>query len=47
MPSFVTEDAVPGGGGKAVTVTIALADFVLSAELVAVTLKLPAVFPAV
>ena len=47
MPSLVIADAVPGGGGVAVTVTAALAFFVLSATLVAVTVKLPATFPAV
>jgi hypothetical protein len=48
MPSFVIEDAVPGGGGGgvAVTVTAALADFELSARLVAVTLYVPGTFPA-
>jgi len=36
MPSFVIEDAVPGGG-DAVTVTLACADVEPSAALVAVT----------
>lgn len=50
MPSFVIEDAVPAGGGGtavAVTVTVAVAYFELSAALVAVTLKFPALDPAV
>jgi len=46
MPSFLIEDAVPGGGA-AVTVTLAWADFELSATLVAVTVALPALLPAV
>jgi len=48
MPSFVIEVAVPAGGGGAGTVTVtgALADLVESATLVAVTVKLPAAFPA-
>jgi len=45
MPSLVIEDAVPGGG-ETVTVTFALADFELSATLVAVTVALPAMLPA-
>jgi hypothetical protein len=40
------EEAVPGGGAGAVIVTDACADFVLSATLVAVTVKFPAVVPA-
>ena len=40
------DEAVPGGGAGAVTVTEDCADFVVSAALVAVTAKLPAVFPA-
>jgi hypothetical protein len=47
MPSLVIEEAVPSGAGGAVTVIVALADFELSATLVAVTLKAPAALPAV
>jgi hypothetical protein len=46
MPSFVTEDAIPGVPGL-VTFTVALADFEGSATLVARTLKFPTVLPAV
>ncbi len=44
IPSFVMEVVVPVDG--AVIVTLACADFVLSATLVAVTVKFPATFPA-
>jgi hypothetical protein len=49
MPSFVTEVALPDGPGAegAVSVTGAVADFELSAMLVAVTEKEPVVAPAV
>ena len=43
---MVMDEAVPGGGAGAATVTEDCADFVVSATLVAVTAKLPAAFPA-
>ena len=43
---MVMDEAVPGGGAGAVTATEDCADFVMSATLVAVTVKLPAAFPA-
>lgn len=43
----IETDTVAGGGGVAVTVIAACALFVLSAELVAVTVKFPAPEPAV
>jgi hypothetical protein len=47
MPSLVMEVAVPGGVGADVMVTTALELLEVSAMLVAVTLKVPGVFPAV
>lgn len=43
---MVMEAAVPGGGAGAVTATDACADLVVSAALVAVTVKFPSVLPA-
>jgi hypothetical protein len=52
VPAAATDAAVglidtATPGALAVTVTAALADFEVSATLVAVTVKFPAVFPAV